>query len=149
METNKYSYEHARPAVTVDIAVFSSRDEGFCVLLIKRMHAPFAGAWALPGGFVDENEDLADAAKRELAEETSLSDIKLSQVGAFGAPGRDPRGHTVTVAYVGILEDADSRRQEPRAGDDAAEASWFPVNNLPTLAFDHKEIIESALRCVI
>ena len=99
-------------------------------------------SWALPGGFVDENEDIKDAALRELKEETGIVGLDLIQVGAYGKPGRDPRGHTVSVVYTAILDS----EPEYQAGDDAAEAGWFTIDELPGLAFDHEEIITDAAR---
>ena len=113
-----HTYEYPRPAVTVDIAVFGRGSGGeLVVLLIERKHAPFEGAWALPGGFVDENEALEAAAHRELREETGLTGLTLTQVAAFGDPGRDPRGHTVSIAFV---TEADVDVAKVAAGDDAA-----------------------------
>lgn len=124
--------------VTVDIVLFKNDK----ILLIKRLKNPFRDCWALPGGFVDENEDLEDAAKRELLEETSIKVNTLEQVGAFGKPFRDPRSHTVSVAYYGnVPEDTIAI-----AADDAKDAYWFPIIDLPDLAFDHKEIIAKALK---
>lgn len=123
--------------VTVDIVLFKSNK----ILLIKRLKDPFKDCWALPGGFVDENEDLEDAAKRELLEETSIKVDALEQVGAFGKPFRDPRSHTVSVAYYGEV----SENTIAIAADDAKEAYWFSINDLPELAFDHQEIIDKVL----
>lgn len=131
---------HPRPALTVDLVV-TTREDPPRVLLIRRRHDPFAGRWALPGGFVDENEPLEDAARRELREETGIDAAELTQVGAFGDPGRDPRGWTVTVAYLAIV---DPSIVQPMAGDDAAEAKWFPWDQLPDLAFDHDKILLAA-----
>lgn len=139
------SYDFARPAVTVDIAVFRGGAGDRELLLVKRGSDPFAGMWALPGGFVDEDESLVSAAHRELAEETGLEPRgDLDQVGAYGDPGRDPRGWTVSVAFVVGLEWDDDA--EVRAGSDAAEAAWHPVTALPALAFDHGLIVADALR---
>ena len=135
-----FTYAHPRPAVTVDIVLFAQHEGGPSVLLIRRAHDPFQGAWALPGGFVDEMEDLDAAAVRELEEETGLKAIPLQQIGAFGKPGRDPRGHTVSIAYAAWLDSA----AQAMPGDDAAEAAWHPLNALPALAFDHDEIIALA-----
>lgn len=110
------------------------------ILLIKRLKDPYKDCWALPGGFVDENEDLEEAAKRELGEETQVKVAKLDQIGAFGKPYRDPRSHTVSVAYFGEV----AENTIAIAADDAKEAYWFPINDLPQLAFDHNEIIEKA-----
>lgn len=127
--------------VTVDAVIFREKADGNELLLIRRKNDPFKGKWALPGGFVDEGEDLADAAKRELQEETGLVVEGLQQLGAFGKPGRDPRQHTVSVAYTGFAtEDA-----EAVGADDADEAKWFLVSSLPELAFDHSDIIKLAL----
>lgn len=135
-----YTYPFPRPSVTVDIIIFRQSEKDHEVLLIKRGNEPFKGKWALPGGFVDKDEVLEIAAARELEEETGLSGILLTQMHAFGDPGRDPRGHTVSVAYVGYLPiDAVAK-----AGDDADEAEWFKLNDLPELAFDHKLIVEMA-----
>lgn len=133
---------HPRPALTVDLVVVT-REDPPRVLLIRRQKDPFAGRWALPGGFVDENEPLEQAARRELREETGVDVAELTQVGAFGDPGRDPRGWTVTVAYLAIV---DSSTVQPTAGDDAAEAKWFPWNQWPDLAFDHDKILRAAQR---
>ncbi len=110
------------------------------VLLIRRGREPFLGMWALPGGFVDQDEDLPQAAARELWEETGIRANDLTQVGAFGKPGRDPRHRTVSVVFAGRAEE-DARAV---AADDASHAEWYPLGSLPPLAFDHAEIIESA-----
>ena len=121
--------------VTVDIVVFDYQQQN--ILLIQRKNDPYKGMWALPGGFVDEHEDLETAARRELKEETSIEVEKLMQVKAFGKPGRDPRQHTVSIAFVGVA----AENVVVLAADDAKEAKWFDKNNLPDLAFDHAEII--------
>ena len=136
----QYCYDHPRPSVTVDIALFHQSAERVEVLLIKRAREPFKGWWALPGGFVDEDESLEAAAARELKEETGLEGIRLIQVGAFGDPGRDPRGHTVSVAFAALLR----RRAEAVGADDAEEARWHSIRRLPRLAFDHKKLIRIA-----
>ena len=133
-------YPFPRPAVTVDIIIFRMSESKPEILLIRRGNEPFKGKWALPGGFVDENEALEAAAARELQEETGLSGILLTQMHAFGNPGRDPRGHTVSVVYVGYLPVG----VEASAGDDAAEVAWFKLDALPELAFDHKLVAEMA-----
>ncbi|MFY9556241.1 MAG: NUDIX hydrolase [Blastocatellia bacterium] len=140
-----HCYEHPRPAVTVDVVLFHRDEHGIRVLLIKRANEPFKGWWALPGGFVDKDESLEKAAARELHEETGLSEIKIEQIGAFGDRGRDPRGHTVTVAYGALLDD----RPEPSTSDDAAEAAWFSALRPPRLAFDHKKILRLALKRIV
>lgn len=134
-----YTYEFERPAVAADVAIVSV-DEEPQILLIRRGDEPFKGAWALPGGFVDPDETLENAAARELKEETGLTDVPLEQIGAFGDPGRDPRGWTISVVFLARV-----RRSEvdPRAGDDAAEVAWRRLDDLPTeLAFDHKKILD-------
>jgi 8-oxo-dGTP diphosphatase len=136
----KFTYEWPRPAVTADIVLVTLEPRPR-VLLIKRKGEPFAGTWALPGGYVEEMEPLRDAARRELKEETGLDGIELEQLHAFGDPGRDPRGWTITVAFLARVEPA---RLKPVAADDAAEVDWFPLDGLPKLAFDHAEIIGRA-----
>ncbi len=144
-----FTYDYPRPAVTVDIAVFAHLGNALSVLLILRKHAPFEGAWALPGGFVDENEPLEAAAARELQEETGLTGLSLRQVGAFGDPGRDPRGHTVSVAYASTV---DAHSVRPSAGDDASRAEWHRWTSLSLargqpglpLAFDHARVLVAA-----
>jgi 8-oxo-dGTP diphosphatase len=107
------------------------------ILLIQRGNDPFTGCWALPGGYVEPGEAIIDAAIRELKEETGLTGVGLHQVGTYGDPGRDPRGWTATVAHVGFVDEPVAK-----AGDDAASAKWFPLNQLPTLAFDHETIVK-------
>ncbi len=147
------TYEYPRPAVTVDVAIFTIRAGQLAVLLIRRGKAPFRGLWALPGGFVDASESLEHAAARELHEETGLSGMRLEQLGAFGDPARDPRGHTVSVAYFAFAVSAGTRAV--RAGDDAVQADWQPVAQLGLgevatkgalkLAFDHHKLLSRAL----
>jgi 8-oxo-dGTP diphosphatase len=141
----EHCYEHPRPAVTVDIALFYREGESVEVLLIKRGSEPFKGRWAFPGGFVDEDESLEAAAARELREETGLKKVRLKQVGAFGDPGRDPRGHTVSIAFAALLD----KRDEAKAADDAQEAAWHSVARPPRLAFDHKKILSVAIEQVL
>lgn len=138
----KYVYEWPRPMVTADAAVFALLDNEWKLLLIRRKREPFKDRWALPGGFVEIEEDLPEAVARELAEETGLTDIPLEQLRAFGKPGRDPRGRTITIAYFGI---ADKGRQQVKAADDAADARWFSIEHLPPMAFDHDEIARCAV----
>ena len=132
-----------RPSVTVDVVIFTIRDKRLHLLLIRRGEAPFAGQWALPGGFVRPDETLEGAARRELSEETGVSNVFLEQLRAFGDPGRDPRTWVITVAYTALLP---SDRLVLRADTDAADARWFPLADLPgPLAFDHQAILEHAV----
>jgi 8-oxo-dGTP diphosphatase len=135
-----YSYEYPRPALTADIVVVT-KEQRPRVLLIRRKHQPFAGKWALPGGFVDEGETLIEAARRELEGETGLRIQRLDQLAAFGDPGRDPRGWTVSVAFITRVN---SRNMKAVAADDAAEVCWHPLDRLPPLAFDHRVILKHA-----
>jgi 8-oxo-dGTP diphosphatase len=135
-----HTYEYARPSVTVDIVVVT-REAQPRVLLIRRKKEPFAGAWAIPGGFVDPGETLAAAAERELREETGVEIVALEQLAAFGDPGRDPRGWTVSVAFLARVDPNTSAT----AADDAAAVEWHPLGALPqTLAFDHDKILARA-----
>ena len=128
--------------VTVDAVIFKLDRGKPRVLLIQRGNEPFKGQWAVPGGFVDMDEDLLDAAKRELQEETSLTNIELEQFHTFGKPGRDPRGRNITICFFGIANPT----QHAKAGDDAAKAKWFDIENLPAnLAFDHDEVLKIAI----
>ena len=136
------SYEYPRPALTVDCVVFGVDDEDLKVLLIQRDLDPFAGAWALPGGFVQMEENLSDAARRELREETGLERVFLEQLFTFGDVGRDPRGRVVSVAYYALVRLMEHRVQ---AATDARDAMWFPVWDTPSLAFDHERILRRAL----
>jgi 8-oxo-dGTP diphosphatase len=140
MSTNsnqKHTYDYPRPALTVDVAIVT-REARPRVLLIRRAKDPFAGSWALPGGFVDENERLTDAARRELVEETGVTAGDLEQLYTAGDPGRDPRGWTVSVAYLAQVDPADLK---PVAADDAQEVGWWPLDELPPLAFDHAMLL--------
>lgn len=137
-----YTYEHPRPSLTVDAVVFGYDDALLRILLVQRGTPPFEGSWALPGGFVRMDETLEEAARRELREETAVTRLYLEQLYTFGDPGRDPRGRVVSVAYYGLVKLADHR---VRASTDASHAAWFDVDDLPTLAFDHARIVETAL----
>jgi 8-oxo-dGTP diphosphatase len=141
-----YTYDHPRPALTVDIAIFSLREGQLQVLLVQRAQAPFQGTWALPGGFVRMEESLEEAAARELQEETGLEDAYLEQLYTYGEPERDPRGRVVTVAYFALIPADAVVRME--GGSDVSQAGWFSLDQLPDLAFDHAEIITYALRRV-
>lgn len=127
--------------VTVDVVVLRQTNTATQILFVQRKNEPFQGDWALPGGFVDEHEDLEAAAFRELEEETGLKPKTMVQLKAFGKPHRDPRSHTVSIAFV--CEVAETAIAV--AADDAADARWFAVNDLPKLAFDHSEIVSFAL----
>lgn len=137
----KYTYKYARPALTVDCVVFGLDEEDLKVLLIERDGEPFAGCWAIPGGFVDVDEPLDAAARRELEEETGVRIRFLEQLFTFGDIGRDPRERVVTVAYYALVRLRDYRVQ---AATDARDAAWFPVRNPPPLAFDHRKILKTA-----
>jgi 8-oxo-dGTP diphosphatase len=137
-----HTYSYARPALTVDVVVFALDEQDLQVMLIQRDLAPFAGSWALPGGFVRVEETLDEAAARELREETGLAGIFLEQLYTFGAARRDPRERVVTVAYYALVNLAGHAVQ---ASTDARNAAWFSVNDLPKLAFDHREIFDVAL----
>lgn len=131
--------------LTADSVIFFFGPMGTEVLLIKRRSEPFKDSWALPGGFLEDDEPLEDGALRELEEETGLKLEGLQQIGAFGDPDRDPRGRTVTIAFWGTTD----KREEVQGSDDASEAAWHPVADLPRLAFDHRKIIQAALRRII
>ena len=141
----KFCYDYPRPMVAVDCIALRVREGRLDALLIRRERPPFKGRWALPGGFVKLKESLEESMLRELREETGLGDVPcLIQLGAYGEPRRDPRGRVISVVFIGIVPD---RSSEATAGDDAAGASWHPVENLPAkIAFDHVTIIGDALR---
>ena len=141
-----YCYPHPHPAVTTDIVVFAIREQELQLLLIRRRNDPYCGMWALPGGFLEIEESIETCAKRELQEETGLHHLYLEQLCTFGRPDRDPRERVISVAYFALVS-PDS--PEPRAGDDAAELAWFPITELPSLAFDHQEIILLAHRRLV
>jgi len=130
-----------RLLVTVDVVIFTLRENDLNVLLVKRKYEPFINHWAIPGGFVNADESLEDAARRELEEETGVGDVYLEQLYTFGKVERDPRGRVVTVAYFALVPFT-----AVRGGSDASEARWWPVNDLPTLAFDHTDILAYAIK---
>ena len=130
-----FLYNYPRPAVTVDAILISKQNS---VLLIERGRDPFKGKWALPGGFIDMDESLETACRRELEEETGLRVGELTQFKAYGAVDRDPRGRTISVVFYSLPDE----ELVPKAGDDAAKAQWFPIDQLPELAFDHQQILE-------
>jgi len=140
----KYIYDWPRPMVTVDAIVFAFFDNKAKLLLVTRKSEPFKSKWALPGGFVDIDEELDKAATRELAEETGLTNVPLEQMHTFGNLGRDPRGRQITITFTGIAEKGLSKI---KAGDDADKVRWFDIEKLPKeMAFDHKKIAEFAIR---
>jgi 8-oxo-dGTP diphosphatase len=136
------TYSHPRPAITVDTVVFGYDGMKLQVLLVQRGQSPYKGRWALPGGFVQMSETLEDAARRELEEETGLTRIYLEQLFTFGGIDRDPRGRVISVTYFALVKLSDQRVQ---AGSDASLAAWYPVEELPSLAFDHDSIVACAL----
>lgn len=133
--------EHRYPAIAVDIVILAVADDELVVLLIRRGAEPYAGRWAIPGGFVDSQESLDAAAARELREETGVEGVFLEQLYTFGAPERDPRGRVISVTYYALLRHAPG----VAGGDDAADARWFSLSKLPPLAFDHGSILEYAI----
>ena len=136
-----YTYPYPCPAVTADTLVLCSRDGKWYLLLIRRAREPFKGKWALPGGFMEEEERLEETARRELEEETGIKAGRLEFAGLFDKPGRDPRGRTITAVYVTKTDECVT----PQAGDDASMVAWYPLDQLPPLAFDHDEIINNIL----
>jgi 8-oxo-dGTP diphosphatase len=143
-EKGKYVYDWPRPMVTVDAVVFTKTDDKTKVLLINRGKEPFKGKWALPGGFIDMDEELEDAVVRELEEETGLTGVRLEQMRTFGTVGRDPRGRQITIVFMGIVTEEQTKI---KAGDDAAQAQWFDIEKLPDdMAFDHNEVVRFAIK---
>lgn len=139
-----FTYEFPRPAIATDCLVFCFHEKKLKILLIQRDKEPFEGNWAIPGGFLEIEEDLPDSAKRELKEETGVEVQEVTQFQTFGSPDRDPRERTVSVAfYAFVKSDAIDRLQ---SGSDARNAQWFDINDLPSLAFDHDEIIQCCLQ---
>jgi 8-oxo-dGTP diphosphatase len=142
----QYQYEYERPSVTVDIILFTFQDDQLRVLLVRRAQQPYAGKWALPGGFVQMNEDLDEAARRELSEETNVSDIYLEQLYTFGEPDRDPRTRVITVAYFALLGTDQVGELQIHGATDVDDARWWNLYSLPELAFDHDRIIQYGLQ---
>jgi 8-oxo-dGTP diphosphatase len=140
-----YRYDYPHFALTVDAVIFSKSDAGLNVLLIRRANEPFMDHWAFAGGYVNIDEVIEKAVYRELKEETNISNVTLKRFDIFDAIDRDPRERTVSVVYYGVINGSN----EPiRAGDDATDAKWFPVNALPELAFDHAIIFKKVLEAV-
>src|SRR6266446_10980099 len=137
-----YTYQYPRPALTVDCVLFGFDEAELKVLLIERALEPFKGRWALPGGFVRVDETLDEAARRELAEEAGLKDVFLEQLYTFGVVDRDPRERVVSVAFYALVKLA---AHDTKAATDAADARWFPMSKVPKLAFDHADILATAL----
>lgn len=138
-----YCYNYPRPSVTVDLAVFAHEGKALRILMIRRKHDPFAGLWALPGGFLEMEEPVEVGARRELKEETGLEVAgPVSFLGAWGEPGRDPRGRTISLVYATILP---GRPPNPQGSDDAEEAAWLDPRSLTDFAFDHDQIVKAAL----
>ena len=137
-----YTYKYPRPSVTTDCVIFGyDTKEGLSVLLIKRGIEPFKDHWAFPGGFIKMDEDAETGARRELREETSLEATHIEQFGCFSEVNRDPRERVITIAYYALV-----KKSEVVGGDDASEAHWFPIDNVPPLAFDHDRILRVALK---
>ena len=142
-ESSTYTYKYPHPAVTADCVVFAVDGDELKVLLIQRGNEPYKGKWAFPGGFMEMDETLEECALRELKEETSLQPEKIEQLHAFSSVNRDPRERVITVAFYTVVKLA-----EVRGGDDAGDARWFPVTQVPPLAFDHEEMFKMALEKV-
>lgn len=139
----KYIYDWPRPMVAVDAAVFGFFAGKVKLLLVERRNEPFKGKWCLPGGFVNIDEELKEAVARELSEETGLTGVRLEQIHTFGRCGRDPRGRVITVTYMGIVGE---NKTTVEAGDDAAKAQWFDIEQVPQdLAFDHQKVVKFAI----
>ena len=137
----QYYYSHPHPAVTTDIVIFSIREQKLKLLLVKRAREPFAGSWALPGGFVGIDEDLEACALRELEEETGVTGVYLEQLHTCGSPTRDPRERVISVAYYSLIP---SDRLNVRPASDAKAVAWFALEDLPAMAFDHADIVTMA-----
>ena len=141
MEENKYCYKYPHPAVTTDCVIFGFDGSELQVLLIERGIEPFKGKWAFPGGFLNMDETAGEGAMRELKEETGLENAYIEQFNTYSEPVRDPRERVITIAHYALV-----RIQEVKGGDDAAKAQWFPIDEVPQLAFDHDKILRDAMR---
>jgi 8-oxo-dGTP diphosphatase len=140
-----YTYKYPRAALTVDAVVYTEENNKRYILLIERGKEPFKNKWALPGGFIEMDETLETACKRELFEETGLQVERMTQFKTYDAIDRDPRHRTISVVYFTELEE----RKPVKGSDDASQANWFPIDNLPELAFDHKQIIEEFINDIL
>ena len=141
MEEKKYCYKYPHPAVTTDCVIFGFDGSELQVLLIERGIEPFKGKWAFPGGFLNMDETAGEGAMRELKEETGLENAYIEQFNTYSEPGRDPRERVITIAHYALV-----RIHEVKGGDDAAKAQWFPIDEVPQLAFDHDKILRDAMR---
>lgn len=141
MEELTYCYKYPRPSVTTDCVIFGYDKEGLSVLLVERGIEPYKGCWAFPGGFLQMDEDAETGARRELTEETGFITDAIEQFGTFTQVDRDPRGRVITIAYYALV-----RKAMVHGGDDAAKAQWFPINQVPALAFDHDNIFRVAIQ---
>lgn len=142
MENNKFCYDYPRPAVSADCVLFGFDGEDLNVLLIERGREPFKGRWTFPGGFMEMDETTLQCAERELKEETGLDGLYLEQTGAYSGVDRDPRGRVITVAYFALVQ---MSKNDPVAGDDAVNAKWFKIKDIPALAFDHDLVLRTAV----
>ena len=136
----QFCYRYPRPAVTTDCVIFGQGEGDLKVLLVKRGNEPFKGMWAFPGGFLNPDETAEEGALRELSEETGITDVKVEQLFTFSDPKRDPRDRVISIAYMAVV-----KLQYVKGGDDASEAKWFPLKEIPSLAFDHELILNKAL----
>ena len=136
----EFCYKYPRPTVTTDCVVFGIEGNNINVLLIKRGNEPFKGLWALPGGFLNPDETAEEGALRELREETGLEAAEVEQLYTFSDPKRDPRDRVISIAYMAVV-----KLQDVKGEDDASEAKWFPLKEIPSLAFDHELILNKAL----
>ena len=139
----RFLKEYPKPSLTADIAVFRQSEAGLAVLMVRRGKHPFKGCWALPGGFVGPNEDVVDAARRELEEETGVSGISVELFGIYGTPGRDPRGWTVSGGFCAVVDAS----QNVKAGDDAADARWCPICEKPNDGTSSADVVEIEVTC--
>ncbi len=142
----KYCYEYPRAMLTTDVILISENETSTEILLIERKFDPYQNCWALPGGFIEMDENIETAARRELFEETNIEIDKLIQFRTYGDLNRDPRGRVVSVIYYAFV---DSKLITPKAGDDAKNAKWFDIKSLPDLAFDHNQIINDAITTIL